>query len=402
MSADVLTAASWILLGLCLIPAGHMLLLAAASLRPAPRLPRTQPPRTRFIIAIPAHDEEAVIAETVRRLLLLDYPSSLFSVHVVADHCSDRTAEFGRAAGARGHERREAPRSGKGEALAWLFKRILSEPCDAVIVFDSDTQVDPQFLREMDAHIARGEDVVQGQHIISNPEDGWFPALTWAMFLVDNRFQNLGRSNLGWSAKHMGDSICFRVSVLRTYGWGRGLTEDYNLRQRLLLGGIRITYEPEARGYGEATQTWQQAQVQRARWLRGVYDAGQDLAWQMLWKGLHRRDLALIDGALQAYLPSFSTLSLLVMACLGVQIATTVISGNVFGGLLLGAWTTLAVALFCYPLVGLALERAPVRAYQAMVIGPLFMLWRSWLALKARLGRTPVKWVRTTHGRRAS
>ena len=89
------------------------------------------------------------------------------------------------------------------------------------------------------------------------------------MFLVDNRFQNLGRSNLGWSAKHMGDSICFHVSVLRRYGWGRGLTEDYNLRQQLLLGGIRITYEPEALGQGEATQTWRQARVQRARWLRG-------------------------------------------------------------------------------------------------------------------------------------
>ena len=92
----------------------------------------------------------------------------------------------------------------------------------------------------MDSRLAQGAQVVQGQHVIRNPDDGWFPALTWAMFLIDNRIQNLGRSNLGWSAKNMGDSICFRADVLRRLGWGEGLTEDYQLRQRLLLAGIAI------------------------------------------------------------------------------------------------------------------------------------------------------------------
>jgi cellulose synthase/poly-beta-1,6-N-acetylglucosamine synthase-like glycosyltransferase len=390
---------SWVLLALCAVPAGHMFLLAGAAAWPPRRLPRPAAPRTRFIIAIPAHDEEVVIGDTVRRLLQLDYPPDLYAIHIVADHCSDRTAVFGRAAGAHVHERNEEPRSGKGAALAWLFQRILSEDCDAVIVFDSDTKVDRAFLREMDAHMARGARVVQGQHIISNPEDGWFPALMWAMFLVDNRFQNLGRSNLGWSAKHMGDSICFHVSVLRSYGWGEGLTEDYNLRQLLLLGGLRITYEPNARGYGEATPTWQQAEVQRARWIRGVYDAGRELAGQMLRAGLRRGDLALIDGALQAYLPSFSTLALIVIALLIIEVVVNVFHDAVFTSAVLAAWALLAILLFVYPLIGLAMERAPLRAYQAMIVGPFFMLWRSWLALRARLNRGPVKWVRTTHGR---
>ena len=65
--------------------------------------------------------------------------------------------------------------------------------------------------------------MIHGQHIIRNPNQSWFPALTWAMFLIDDRFQNLDRSNLGWSAKNMRDSICFRVDVLRQLGWGEGL-----------------------------------------------------------------------------------------------------------------------------------------------------------------------------------
>ena len=133
------------------------------------------------------------------------------------------------------------------------------------------------------------------------------------MFLVDNRFQNYGRDVLGWSAKHMGDSICFRADVLRQAGWGAGLTEDYQLRQRLLLEGIRIAYEPNAIGRGEAALTWAQARAQRARWLRGTHDASQEFAGQLLREGIRRRDGALLDGAVQAHLPSFSTLTMIMM-----------------------------------------------------------------------------------------
>lgn len=257
------------ILGLCLmlLPVGYLMLQLIASIRTSPldkmhgRLPTHS-----FAIAIPAHDEEAVIANTVQRLFKLHYPAHLYSIHIVADHCSDRTAEFARRAGAVVHERNEGPRSGKGAALSWLFQRILADPkYDAVIVFDADTRVDEHFLCAMDARLASGAQIIQGQHIISNPGDGWFPALTWSMFLIDNRVQNLGRTNLGWSAKNMGDSICFRTDVLRSVGWGEGLADDYQIRQKYLLNGIKIAYEPAAMGLGEAAMSWAQARAQRSR-----------------------------------------------------------------------------------------------------------------------------------------
>jgi cellulose synthase/poly-beta-1,6-N-acetylglucosamine synthase-like glycosyltransferase len=267
-----------------------------------------------------------------------------------------------------------------------------------VVIFDSDTRVDPDFLRIMDARLAQGDQVIQGQHVISNPESGWFPALTWAMFLVDNRFQNLGRSNLGWSAKHMGDSICFRAAILRQMGWGEGLTEDYQLRQRLLLAGIKIVYEPAAKGYGEAAHTWAQARAQRARWLRGTRDASQQFAGLLLSEGLKRRDLALLDGALQAYLPSYSTLTLISAILLATQVLVNWLVEPLFSWSLVAAWAGVVGLLFVYPLAGLALEKAPLKAYLAILSGPLFILWRTWLALTARFGSKPVTWMRTAHG----
>src|ERR687891_621656 len=205
-----------ILLLLLLFPLGYLLLLALGAIRSASTPDaHSRSSSTRFMIVIPAHNEAGVIRATVSRLLATDYPAHLFSIHIIADHCSDNTPEAARHAGAVVHERNEGPRTGKGAALSW------------------------------------------------------------AMFLIDNRFQNLGRSNLGWSAKNMGDSICFRVDILRKLGWGEGLTEDYHLRHKLLLNDIRIAYEPAAIGYGEAPLPWDRARAQRARWLRGTHDTSQ-------------------------------------------------------------------------------------------------------------------------------
>jgi cellulose synthase/poly-beta-1,6-N-acetylglucosamine synthase-like glycosyltransferase len=394
-----MTTISLIVLLICALPLGYLSLLALASVRPASlKMATGRQPSHRFVIAIPAHDEASVIGATVRQLHSLDYPPNLFSVHIVADHCSDNTAAVARQAGACVHERNDGPRTGKGAALSWLFPRVIDDGCDAIVIFDSDTRVAADFLRIMDARLAAGDQVIQGQHVISNPEDGWFPSLTWAMFLIDNRFQNLGRSNLGWSAKHMGDSICFRAEVLRKTGWGEGLTEDYQLRQCLLLEGIRIAYEPTAIGYGEAPRTWAQARAQRARWLRGTRDASQRFAQRLLAQGIKRRDVALLDGALQAYLPSYSTLTLIAVASLLVQILANWLVGAVFPWALAGAWVAVLGVLFVYPLIGLTLEKAPLKAYLVILSGPFFIFWRTWLALVARCGHKPVMWIRTPHG----
>jgi 1,2-diacylglycerol 3-beta-glucosyltransferase len=392
---------SEILLFLLCFPLGYLLVLALGAIRAAPP-PNTnnRTPSTRFMIIIPAHDEAGVIRATVSRLLAIDYSAHLFSIHIIADHCSDNTAEVARQAGAVVHERNEGPRTGKGAALSWLFQKILEkEQCDAVVIFDADTRVDPKFLRVMDWRLAQGDQVIQGQHVISNPDQGWFPALTWAMFLIDNRFQNLGRSNLGWSAKNMGDSICFRVDVLRKLGWGEGLTEDYHLRHKLILDGMRIAYEPAALGYGEAPITWSRARAQRARWLRGTRDSSQQFVKRLLVEGMNKRNLAMLDGAIQASFPSYSTLSVLSLILLVVQVLINYFIKNIFPWFLIGAWAVLVVTLLIYPLVGLALERAPARAYIAILVGPYFILWRTWLAFISRFGRKQVTWIRTEHGK---
>lgn len=391
-------AISWLALGIVLLGLLYWYLLVVGALLSAPRATQKSP-ATRFAISIPAHDEADVIASTVQQAIAANYPLGMVTVFVVADHCTDDTAANARSAGAIVFEREEGERGSKGSALRWLLQEIrdAGSAYDAYVIIDADSKLDPDFLRYMDQRLQAGESAVQGNHVISNPDDGWFPALTRAMFLIDNRFQNLGRAGLGLSAKNMGDAICFRTSILNQFGWGEGLTEDYAFRQRLLLEGIRIVYEPRAVSYGQAPWNWQIARKQRLRWIRGVQVAGSDYRLALWRKGWKSRSPAMIEGALQTCVPSYSTLALLsaIIWLLHVLLALLQPSGDWTG--LLVAWTISTLLLFVYPLIGLALEKAPLKAFVVILTGPIFILWRTWLNISARLGITRVSWARTPH-----
>ena len=47
----------------------------------------------RFIIALPANNEESVIGNLIKSLKMQDYDKSLFDIYVIADNCTDNTAE---------------------------------------------------------------------------------------------------------------------------------------------------------------------------------------------------------------------------------------------------------------------------------------------------------------------
>jgi len=86
-----------LLLNLVLLPYFVLILataIGAISARKTSKKPNQ--PRSRFLVAIPAHDEEMGIAATVRSCLSLDYPAELFEVVVIADNCTDRTADVAR------------------------------------------------------------------------------------------------------------------------------------------------------------------------------------------------------------------------------------------------------------------------------------------------------------------
>lgn len=58
-------------------------------------------PASRFLVLVPAHDEEAVIGDIIENLQSMDYPKELYDFYIIADNCTDRTAEVARSHGAK-------------------------------------------------------------------------------------------------------------------------------------------------------------------------------------------------------------------------------------------------------------------------------------------------------------
>ncbi len=233
-AGSLVTAVLTAILALILVPVAiglaylYFLLLAGGRRAVWFGVPAAQP--LRLAIALPAHNEEGVIGASVRRLLQADYPPEAFDVHVVADYCSDSTAAAARDAGAIVHERSEGPRGRKGYALGWLFQRLLDDrrAYDAIVVFDADSRVDPAFLQHASAALRSGSRVIQGRHVISNPDASTFSALADADMRLNNRIRNQAKSNLGLSARLMGDAMVFHRSVLEEHPWlaASSLAED--------------------------------------------------------------------------------------------------------------------------------------------------------------------------------
>jgi 1,2-diacylglycerol 3-beta-glucosyltransferase len=351
----------------------------------------------RLAVALPAHNEEQVIGATVRTLRQANYPPDRFDVHVVADFCDDGTAAAAQGAGAIVHERREGPRGRKGYALEWLLTRLLRAPerYDAILVFDADSRVDPAFLSVASRHLTAGAQVIQGHHLIANPDATWFAALADADMRLNNRTRNQAKVNLGLSARLMGDAMCFSRQVLERFPWSHAhsLTEDREYGLYLATQGIRVRYAPHALSAGQAASRWHDVTTQRLRWYGGVFELRRRWLRPLLASAWRNRNVAALDHSLELILPSFSSLAL---SAAGLAAMTALLAlrrllpwSFFFAGLGLAG---LAVA---FPFLGLLAERAPRSCFRALVYGPFYTAWRVWIGFRVQLRRGNVAWVRT-------
>ena len=103
------------------LPAGYLLLSTVA----AYFFKKESSIENRFLnigVLISAYNEENGIALAIKDILASNYPSDRITIFVVADNCTDRTAEKARNAGALVFERFNSVSRGKGQALDWFLK----------------------------------------------------------------------------------------------------------------------------------------------------------------------------------------------------------------------------------------------------------------------------------------
>lgn len=374
----------------------YLLLLAVASLRGPRKVEAQGDPANRFAVLIPAHEEELVIGRLLDSVDALDYPRELFSVHVIADHCSDRTAAIARSYGATVHERRDPDPRGKSLSLRWLVQRLLAckcgDPIDAFVIFDADSIVSRNFLRSMDRRLRSGSPLIQGLVQIDDPETDRIGQLRALAYEFISHLRPLGRSALGLSAGLRGNGMCIARDVAARFPWdSNSLTEDYELHGRLLAAGLKVAFAPEAVVRTQLPQSLAVARTQSERWERGRIDATRRHVPALLAQGLRRLSWTSIDGAIELLIPPFSILFAMTLALLGLSLLS--------GSVPLIAIATVGFAAQClYTLRGLLLASTRyANLHRALLLVPAFVVWRLALYVRvlARRGKESAQWTRT-------
>jgi 1,2-diacylglycerol 3-beta-glucosyltransferase len=343
-----------------------------------------------FAIVIPAHDEEHQIAATIRTLEATAYPPARRRIVVVADNCTDATAQVAREAGADVLERHDPARRGKGHALAWAFPRILEDArIEAVCIVDADCEVSANLLRAFSGRLRAGADAVQARYFISDPTASTGAALRWAGFALFNVVRPRGRERLGVSAGMLGTGAAFSRGLLARSPWRAfSFAEDREQHMRWVLDGARVAFADEAEVRAPAAAGADDSRRQESRWDSGRGRLAAGLSPLLLARSARRRDFSALDAALEPVLPPQS----LLLAINVVAIAASSVAGSPTARR--GATASLA-SQAAYVVLGLTALRAPSAVWRAFAQLPWFVA-RRWSGLAgAVIGRGPTEWVRT-------
>lgn len=236
--------------------------------------PHKQAKLHRYAVLICARNEEAVIADLIDSLHGQTYPQDKLKIFVMADNCTDRTADTARAAGATVYERFDREKVGKGYALDTLLGHIAQdepEGFDGYFVFDADNLLRPDYIERMNETFSDGHDIVTSYRNSKNYGDNWISAGYGLWFLRESEYLNHARMLLGTSCAVSGTGFLFSRKVLREQGgWPfHLLIEDIQFSVSHILDGYKIAFCPQAELFDEQPVTFRQSWRQRMRWSRG-------------------------------------------------------------------------------------------------------------------------------------
>lgn len=386
---------------------GYLGVVSVLGLVPSRRPATPGAPRHRFALLVPAHDEALVIGDAVDALVAQRYPSELVRIHVVADNCTDRTAEIAAAHGAEAHVRTDPATPGKGPALNWLLDRLLDrgDVFDAVVIVDADTILDRDFLAAADRGLAGGAVAAQGRYSVGAPDASTAAGIRYAALACRHHLRPRGRMRLGGSCGLFGNGMIIRTDLAATRPWTGHLIEDMEYQLDLLLDGHVVQYLPDAVLEAEMPDSLEGATTQNQRWELGRIQLARTVIprlVQRLRRGGPPGRLATADALLDQLVPPLSLLVGIQGAAVGAAALVACTRGRRSDRRQLAIAAAGGAIVVGHVVAGLLSVRAPLAVYRSLLGAPRAIAWK--LGLLAGVISRPddVGWTRTARNAETS
>lgn len=342
-------------------------------------------------VLIPAHNEAACITATLQSIL--PQVRTPDRVVVVADNCTDNTADLARSLGATVLERHNEHQRGKGYALDFGLQYLAAAPPDVVIVIDADCDVQPGCLVALAQYAQQHHCPVQATYIMAaQAEESLKDAISRFAVKIKNVVRPLGLKGWGQPCLLNGTGMAFPWDVIQQIDLATAsIVEDMKMGLDLAIAGSPPQLCPEAVVTSFLPTNDAVSAQQRTRWEHGHLQIISTYALPLFQAGLRQGRFDLIALGLEI---TILPLTLLVFLYTGVMLLTLGVA------LLTSVWSLFAIAITLEIALVLAIVLAWIRygreelSVQQLLQLPVYMLWKIPILLKFVTKRES-GWVKT-------
>lgn len=223
----------------------------------------------KLAVLIPAHNEKLYIERCLSSLQTADKGGNLVDFYVIADNCTDNTADLSLKCGVNVIARKDEKKKGKGYALEYAFDKLKDSDYNLYLIVDADSVVKENYFLAVFDGYRKGFEIMQGGYFVNNRINKKNKLMNLAL-LVFHGIRPCAREKLGVSVGLFGNGFTVSKKVITEIPYkAYSIVEDMEYHLKLIEQNKKVHYIKEAKLYADFPISEEGITTQRARWEGG-------------------------------------------------------------------------------------------------------------------------------------